>query len=72
MYYRQGLTLSIASFVANRNLIWQDQADELVKMADVNGDGSIDYSEFVQLYNFKSAMINWYWQRHKYNTFTFI
>ena len=36
----------------------KDQADELVEMADVNGDGSIDYSEFVQLYNFKSAMIN--------------
>ena len=41
-----------------KETMFQAQADELVKMADVNGDGSIDYSEFVQLYNFKSAMIN--------------
>ncbi len=47
----QGWIISTASLVANNNTSCQDQADELVKKADVNGDGSIDYSEFIQLYN---------------------
>ena len=37
----------------------QEEADDLVKKADLNGDGSIDYFEFVQMYNIQSTNLHW-------------
>ena len=38
--------------------ITQEQADYLLKLADKNGDGVIDYTEFVQLHNFTATLLH--------------
>merc|ERR1712066_187517 len=35
----------------------EEQADQLLQMADQNGDGVIDYSEFVQIHNFTAPIL---------------
>jgi len=39
------------------NPMSQDDADKLIAMADLNGDGYIDYQEFVEMQNFSTVLI---------------
>ena len=38
-------------------IVGQEQVEMFLKMADKNGDGVVDYSEFVQMNNFTATLL---------------